>query len=101
MPKFQQQYLTYITHKEDKKIVFTYKGKKLNINDDLLIQYRKKISAFSVRTIEYLLKTNNGNDGMDASEIENTVNAGMIYELEFNKEATSIIRTLKANKNLQ
>lgn len=62
--KFQQQYLTYITHKEE-KIVFTYKGKKLNINN------------------------------------ENTVNAGMIDELEFNKEATSIIRTLKANKNLK
>lgn len=38
---------------------------------------------------------------MDASEIENIVNAGMIDELEFNKEATSIIRTLKANKNLK
>lgn len=82
-------------------MIYAYKNRKICIDDDLLLQYQKNISAFSARTIEYLLKTNGGDDSMSEREIEEIVKAGMIDELEFHKDIPNIIQTLKNNGDLQ
>ena len=73
-------------------MIYAYKNRKICIDDDLLLQYQKNISAFSTRTIEYLLKTNGGDDSMSEHKIEEIVKAGMIDELEFHKDIPNIYK---------
>lgn len=82
-------------------IDFSYKNKNISINAELIQEYETKISKFSDRTIEYLLKTNNGTDDMDEKEISSIVNDGIKDEIKFHKEVPQIINTLKYNGDLE
>jgi hypothetical protein len=66
-------------------MIFNYCNKNIDINDELIKEYEKTRSKFSNRTIDYLLKINDGNENMTPDEIKRLVEDSMKEELEFEK----------------
>jgi hypothetical protein len=85
--------MLYITYKnksiyyarKENCIIFNYCNKNIDISDEMIRENEKTQSKFSNRTIDYLLKINDGNENMTPDEIKRLVEDSMKEELEFEK----------------
>lgn len=77
-----------------------YKNHPIEIPEELFETYSSTISPIKEHTLEYLLKTNDGNDGMSTEEMQRIILRGMRGELHFHAQVPDLIEAARRRGDL-